>query len=159
MRIYRLNSVAPPTGVSGAPSVASQDDVDHLVEWFSAFQRESGAVSTSDEARIRQLVANETILIWRDPHPVSMVSCYSPTPNGIRISSVYTPPEYRNHGYASAAVAEMSQRQLDAGRTFCYLFTDLANPTSNSIYQQIGYRPVCDVDAYTFASNSQGCTG
>ena len=62
--------------------------------------------------------------------------------NGIAIGGVYTPPESRGHGYASACVAALSQRQLDAGRAFCALYTDLANPTSNSIYQKIGYRPV-----------------
>jgi predicted GNAT family acetyltransferase len=57
---------------------------------------------------------------------------------------VYTPPRFRNRGYASMAVATLSQRLLEAGYDFCTLFTDLANPTSNHIYQAIGYRRVCD---------------
>lgn len=52
--------------------------------------------------------------------------------------------------YASALTAAASQDQLDAGRTYCFLFTDLANPTSNHIYQQIGYEPVSDVNMYRF---------
>jgi predicted GNAT family acetyltransferase len=63
---------------------------------------------------------------------------------------VYTPPALRGRGYASALVAAVSQAQLDAGRRFCFLFTDLANPTSNRIYQDIGYEAVCDVDEYRF---------
>ncbi len=66
------------------------------------------------------------------------------TPNGIRIGPVYTPPADRGQGYASALVAAVSQAQLDAGRRFCFLYADLANPTSNKIYQAIGYRPVTD---------------
>ena len=64
---------------------------------------------------------------------------------GIVVSLVYTPPAQRNRGYASAAVAALSQQLLDAGWEFCSLFTDLANPTSNSIYQKVGYRPIADV--------------
>ena len=64
---------------------------------------------------------------------------------------MYTPPEQRGHGYASAATAALSQLLLERGRRFCFLFTDLANPTSNHIYQTIGYQPVCDVDIYHFA--------
>jgi predicted GNAT family acetyltransferase len=72
------------------------------------------------------------------------------TPNGIRVTAVYTPPERRNRGYASACVAALSQMRLEGGRRFCFLFTDLANPTPNRIYQQIGYRAVCDMDEFTF---------
>jgi uncharacterized protein len=64
---------------------------------------------------------------------------------------VYTPPELRGRGYASACVAALTQQLLDSGRRFVFLFTDLANPTSNSIYQTVGYRPVSDVDQYQFA--------
>ena len=67
-----------------------------------------------------------------------------PTPNGIRIGPVYTPPELRGRGYASALTAQVSQLQLDRGRRFCFLYTDLANPTSNAIYMRIGYERVCD---------------
>ena len=63
---------------------------------------------------------------------------------------VYTPPELRGHGYASAVVAALSQRLLDAGHQYCALYTDLANPTSNSIYQKIGYTPVSDAVEYAF---------
>ena len=65
-----------------------------------------------------------------------------PTPSGIRIGPVYTPPELRRRGYASALVAALTASLLESGRRLCFLFTDLANPTSNSIYQQVGYRPV-----------------
>ena len=72
------------------------------------------------------------------------------TPHGIRIGAVYTPPELRRRGYASALVAAVSQAELDRGRRWCFLFTDLANPTSNRIYQAIGYRPIRDVRMFRF---------
>ena len=66
------------------------------------------------------------------------------------IGGVYTPPDCRNRGYASACVAELSRRLLDEGRAFCCLYTDASNPTSNSIYQKIGYKLVADSSHYAF---------
>lgn len=60
------------------------------------------------------------------------------------------PPEQRGLGYARACVAGLSQQLLDRGFKYCFLFTDLRNPTSNHIYQQIGYRQVSDVNTYYF---------
>ncbi len=70
------------------------------------------------------------------------------TPNGLRINYVYTPPELRGRGYATACVAALSRALLEAGNRYCCLYTDLANPTSNAIYRRIGYRPVCDAAMY-----------
>ena len=89
------------------------------------------------------------VLWWHDGVPVSMAGFGGPTPNGNRVGPVYTPPELRGRGYATACVAELTARLLNEKR-FVFLYTDLANPTSNSIYQKIGYRPVCDVDQYRF---------
>jgi predicted GNAT family acetyltransferase len=86
--------------------------------------------------------------------PVSLAAARGETPNGIRIGPVYTPPEHRGHGYASAVTAAASQDQLDRGRHFVFLFTDLSNPTSNKIYQAIGYERVCDVDMYRFETDA-----
>jgi predicted GNAT family acetyltransferase len=87
---------------------------------------------------------------WEDGEPVCLVGYTGPTPNGIRIGPVYTPPRHRRKGYASAATAVLSRQLIDEGRRFCVLFADLDNPTSNHIYQQIGYQPVADVAIYTF---------
>jgi predicted GNAT family acetyltransferase len=62
----------------------------------------------------------------------------------VRVAPVYTPPGLRGHGYAGAATAAVSQAALDAGADEVLLFTDLANPTSNALYQRLGYRPVDD---------------
>jgi hypothetical protein len=76
------------------------------------------------------------------------------TPNGIRIGPVYTPPEHRRRGYGSAVTAAVSARHLSAGRRFCFLYTDLENSTSNKIYVDIGYEPVCDSVDYAFECGS-----
>jgi uncharacterized protein len=79
-----------------------------------------------------------------------MAAASRDTGHGIAINYVYTPPQHRCCGYATSCVAELTQRQLASGKSFCCLYTDLANPTSNSIYQRIGYQPVCDAQMWLF---------
>jgi predicted GNAT family acetyltransferase len=91
------------------------------------------------------------IALWDvEGEPVCAVGYGSPTPTGVRIGPVYTPPEHRGRGYGSALTAHVSSEQLSGGRSFCFLYTDLANPTSNKIYVGIGYRRVCDSVQYAF---------
>ncbi|MHB8630766.1 MAG: GNAT family N-acetyltransferase [Candidatus Limnocylindria bacterium] len=155
-RIYRLDQVRVPRvePAAGSMRLATPGDRELVVEWLSAFAQE--ALDEIDPAAARSnaewWIESRGLHLWLDGEPVSMAGATGPTPNGIRIGAVYTPPDKRRRGYASALVAALSQAQLDAGRRFCFLFTDLANPTSNKIYQDIGYEPVCDVDEYRFAA-------
>jgi hypothetical protein len=80
---------------------------------------------------------------------VSLAGFGGETPNGIRIGPVYTPPDLRRRGYATALTAALTRSLLERHR-FCFLFTDLANPTSNGIYMRIGYEPVADVEEWRF---------
>ena len=96
------------------------------------------------EKTVADRVAEGRLFLWCDPDPVSMAGWAGRTPNGVRINFVYTPPVNRGRGYATAAVSALTQRLLHAGRRFCFLFTDLANPTSNRIYRSIGYEHLCD---------------
>lgn len=124
-----------------------------LIDWIRAFTSE--AIGENEpkpnyrdicDRRLRQ----NSLYLWQNDVPVSMAGFSGATPNGIRINAVYTPPEYRRKGYASSCVAALSRSLLNKGHKYCFLFTDLANPTSNSIYQKIGYKPVCDVSNYRF---------
>jgi uncharacterized protein len=154
-RIYRIERVRPVVGVPGRARVATPDDRDLLVDWTTAFLREALRRGDDDEARLlvdRALATGtRTFYLWEvDGRPVSYAAAGGPTPSGIRIGPVYTPPAERGHGYGSAVTAATTQAQLDAGRRFVFLFTDLANPTSNKIYQAIGYEPVIDIDQWMF---------
>ena len=83
--------------------------------------------------------------LWEDGgRPVSVSGYGGATPNGIRIGPVYTPPELRGRGYATTLVSEQSRWLLSTGRTLCFLYTDLDNPTSNALYRRIGYRMVAE---------------
>jgi len=93
--------------------------------------------------------------LWEDgDEVVSWVGAGGETPHGIRIGPVHTPPQLRSRGHAGSLTAAASADQLEHGRRFCFLFTDLANPTSNKIYRAIGYQPVGDVDQYRFRADA-----
>ena len=150
-RSYALESVTAPKGLPGLLRRARVADRDQMVAWMLAFEAEAMG-SEAGHRDMRTLVDDmlsksaRTGYFW-EAHgkPVSMCQATGATPHGIRIGAVYTPPELRRRGYASALVAAVSQAELDLGRRWCFLFTDLANPTSNRIYQAIGYRPIRDV--------------
>ncbi|HEX7051905.1 MAG TPA: GNAT family N-acetyltransferase [Longimicrobiales bacterium] len=155
-RIYRLDAVqAPAQPPPGRLRVAEPEDLDLATEWIASFAAEAG-IQTADAARMAEAqISRAALVLWEDEVPRSMAVEAARTPNGARIGFVYTPPQWRGRGYASACVAELSQRILDSGRRFCCLYTDLSNPTSNAIYQRIGYRAVCDVADYEFAAPEQ----
>jgi uncharacterized protein len=148
-RIYQLTAVIPPRPAPGGMVKATEGDRALLVDWLDRFNVEAHGHSDPSRAargvhtRLTSSVGG--LYLWMDDEPVCFAGAAGPTPTGIRVGPVYTPPERRRRGYASSCVAALSQVQLDAGRQRCFLFTDLANPTSNAIYQAIGYRPVCDM--------------
>jgi predicted GNAT family acetyltransferase len=154
-RIYQCSRVVPPTGVPGQVRIATVADRELLVLFVHDFLVE--ALTQTDPSQAQALVdrgldrGQRTFYLWEDEgRVVSMAASAGPTPNGIRIGPVYTPPDARGHGYGSAVTAAATQAELEAGRRFVFLFTDLSNPTSNKIYQAIGYEPVADVDILRF---------
>jgi len=155
-RIYRLIEVKAPHGVTGRPRTAAEADRSLLIDWVSAFVEEALDETPSPVRSAEQTVdarlheGTGGFVLWEDGEPVSLAGWGGETPNGVRIGPVYTPPEQRRRGYGSAVTAAVSAERLAAGRRLCFLYTDLANPTSNRIYMEIGYEPVCDSIDYAF---------
>jgi GNAT superfamily N-acetyltransferase len=157
-RLYRLDALQPPAGVPGEVSVATEADVELLTDWRVAFVDdahvdERDRQSRADMERMvrARLAAGDGQFVWRvDGTPVSCAVVNRPRSRMSRIGSVYTPPNRRGHGYGSAVTAAASRWALDQGAEHVLLYTDLANPVSNSIYQRIGYRPVADCLDITF---------
>jgi predicted GNAT family acetyltransferase len=155
-RCFRAEQVRSPANIAGAMRDYEPRHRDVAARWMDAFVAEAlhGPEPESAETFVdrRNKDPDAGLVLWEDGgEPVSFAGFGGRTPNGIRIGPVYTPPELRGRGYASALTAAITQRLLDEGRRFCFLFTDLGNPTSNSIYQRIGYRPVGDVDLWRFS--------
>jgi hypothetical protein len=156
MRLYQLTQVEPVAAVSGYLRLATESDRSLLLQWVAAFYSEIGMVNEEIEPMVDVQLKRQSLYLWDDGIPVSMVGGREFSPTAARIAPVYTPPEYRRKGYATACVAALSQKLLDQGCDRCFLFTDLANPTSNRIYQQVGYHPICDWHEYSFSSQVRG---
>jgi RimJ/RimL family protein N-acetyltransferase len=149
--IYALRELREIPRAAGSRREATADDLALLLDWFDAFvveavPHERGTRELS-ERQIRQRLDADLggIALWEDEGEVVSLCGYgSPTPNGIRIGPVYTPLHLRGRGYATTLTADVSAQLLAGGRTFCFLYTDLANPTSNAIYERMGYARVCE---------------
>lgn len=155
-RIFSAEQVDPPRPTPGRMRDYDHADRELASRWMDAFVAEAlpkdapHPESSEEFVDRREEDPDGGLVLWEDDGAVSMAGYGGLTPHGIRIGPVYTPPELRGRGYASALTAALTRRLLDGGRRFCFLFTDLANPTSNRIYQRIGYRGVGDVDLWTF---------
>ncbi len=147
LRAFELRAVRPPRPPDGRFREATGADAPLLERWLVAFGEDIGEPITPEDAAhfVARTLAAHDLAVWEQGgRPVSLAVVGRRTPWSSSIGPVYTPPELRGRGFASAAVAALSQRELDAGRRWCSLFTDLANPTSNHIYTDLGYEPRCD---------------
>ena len=149
LRMFQLDRVVWPHSVNGAMQAGQSEHREILGRYVAGFEADTGHTSLEEpEATADRLIADQRVFIWVDAKPAAMAAYSGETPNGVRVNWVYTPPESRGQGYASNLVAHLSQHLLDEGRRYCFLFTDQANPTSNSIYQKLGYRPVSDSERW-----------
>jgi predicted GNAT family acetyltransferase len=152
--IYRLTDVRPIKGVPGRMRPAAEEDRELLLGWIGEFWREALEEDVAERAEhlvdMRLRGRGGGFAVWDDGEPVSLAGDGSRTPNGVRIGPVYTPPDRRGRGYASALVAALSADLLASGRRFCFLYTDRSNETANGIYGRIGYEPVCESAEFEF---------
>ena len=163
MGVYSLERVLPVPPAAGRSRPAATHDRDLLFRWMHDFGVEvleegDPGRDEAEQAVVHRLSADDAgFLLWEDgAEVVSVAGWGAPTPTGIRVGPVYTPPALRGRGYATALVAELSAQQLAAGRRFCFLYTDLANPTSNAIYERIGYVRVCESLMVAFVPGGAG---
>ena len=154
-RVHAAAAVHDVPTPPGRLRKACPDDIPIILDWLRAFADEAlgDAPHVEDvEATYRRREADPdgAWLLWDHDGPVSLAAYGTPTPTGTRVGPVYTPPELRGRGYATSLVAELTAERLASGLAYCFLFTDLANPTSNAIYARIGYEPVADWDQWAF---------
>ncbi|QOR65029.1 GNAT family N-acetyltransferase [Cytobacillus suaedae] len=151
-KIYKLEKVNKVPLSNGKLRLATEDDLELIVDWTYQFSLVTPEQLTLEGARklAERGIEESSIFIWDDNGPVSMAKKARPTKNGIVVNLVFTPQEFQRKGYATTCVAQVSQQLLNEGFTFCSLYTDLANPISNSIYMKIGYEPIIDSVVYGF---------
>jgi predicted GNAT family acetyltransferase len=148
MRLFRLARLTPPAPApAGSARPAAGTDRDLLTAWFEAFAREvNDDIPGHDHgADVDNRLGYGGITLWEAGGAPVSVACLTRAVGGMaRIGPVYTPPDLRGRGYAAGATAAVSQAALDAGVRDVVLYTDLANPVSNALYERLGYRAVED---------------
>lgn len=152
MKFFSLKQVQPIIPCRGFLRHADKTYRELLVEWAVQFNKEVQMEENEKfiESHVDFIIRTGNAFLWIDKEPVCMTFRERPYEHGISIGYVYTPKKHRSHGYATNCVAHVSQRSIDEGYRHCTLFTDAQNPTSNSIYQKIGYRYLCDYTYYNF---------
>lgn len=149
--LYAADEVTIPSGVAGRFRLATPGESSLLRDWVGLFIAEIGAIP-SEQDLVGRLVDGGLLAVWEvDGSAVSMAAVTVAEGGVSRVQYVYTPPGNRKRGYASACVAALTAHELATPGRTCMLFTDLANPTSNAIYQEVGYRRVGDAIDLRFA--------
>ncbi len=155
--VYELREVMDVPSAPGEARPVAPQDREQVIAWALAFADEVLPEETDRERHVRLVDArlratdDAGLWLWEDEGgPVSLSGYGGSTPNGIRIGPVYTPPQHRGRGYATSLVAEQSRWLLGGGRSLCFLYTDLDNPTSNALYRRIGYRMVAEAREVRF---------
>ncbi len=151
LRVFEAREVAGMPLSQGKLRLARMDDHPLMAQWFVAFSEETGESVDLESAKKRaeQHIKAQRLYIWNRGAPVS-IAATRPTKNGTTINWVYTPPEHRNKGYATSCVLSLTKKLLSERYAFCSLYTDLSNPTANSIYSKIGYVSIGDALALDF---------
>ena len=147
--VFRLTTLVPPPPVPGALRLAREEETALVEEWSEAFLGELD-LPRPPASPMPHRVREGMVWLWDDGGPVSLAGCAGFTPNGARVGPVYTPPARRGRGYASAVTAGATRALLDRGLRYTFLYTDLANPTSNKIYRALGYEQVGSVQEVVF---------
>jgi GNAT superfamily N-acetyltransferase len=159
MAMHVLQSVTdPPHPASGRLVPVAAEQLETLTEWWAAFAAEAdvGSDVESAAAIARARMDAGGAYFWEDEgRPVSLVAINPAVAGVARVGPVYTPPSHRGRGYAGSAVAALSRRALAEGAARCALFTDLANPTSNKIYAEVGYRALNEWETISLGPRDQ----
>jgi len=144
-RLYRLGTLMPPDPPpAGAARIATSADGAVVGAWLAAFTAEIGEPEAANDI-IADRLDRCRLMLWEVAgEPVSLAGHADVIAGVARIGPVYTPPGLRGHGYAGGVTAATSELAITRGAGAVILFTDLANPTSNSLYRRLGYEPVED---------------
>lgn len=154
-KIYALEEVIIPT-TDGHFFEATMDHKDLVGSWLYEFgmeslpEKEKPSFEASIQASLKSIEEGNAFLWMVDGTPVSVAHLSRPTKNGISIRAVYTPERFRRRGFASGVVAHISKLALEKGKSFCVLYTDSDNSTSNKIYRNVGYKEIVTSKHFIF---------
>ncbi|HET7431502.1 MAG TPA: GNAT family N-acetyltransferase [Nocardioides sp.] len=155
-RLFELGELTEALPVEGRLRPARVDEQELVSSWYDAFMADAdeqagrppgvSAHESPGPEEMRRRIEGGRVFVWEDPDgtPVHVTAATMPTFGVSRVGPVYTPKEHRRRGIASQAVYQVSKLLRDSGERAC-LFTDQANPTSNKIYEALGYQRLVDM--------------
>jgi uncharacterized protein len=154
--LYELTVLKEPSGIEGKARLLNKKDYELQTDWNIAFRAESLPLEplrrVDAEKAAQMAIVNQDTFVWEvKGEAVSSAQIARPTENTMTIRFVYTPPAYRKKGYGSAVTAVASSEIMKRGKKSCLLYTDAKNPTSNKIYQNLGYSWICNSIYYRFS--------
>lgn len=135
---------------SGELRLASSADALLAQQWGQSFAHETGLPGL-DGALIARLIPARLLYFWDDGTPRCMLGVLRETRDAAAIGVLYTPPEFRDRGYATASVAAFSRRLLERGMSQSYFCLDPSNPAADSICWRLGYATVQETADIDFA--------
>jgi GNAT superfamily N-acetyltransferase len=153
LRLYGTTQpVIPDPAPGGRARLARDDEFSLVVSWFERCGQEVGDRPVEAREFLRGRIAAGLIWLWENAEgtPVALAARHEPASRVSRVGPVYTPNEHRRQGFGAAVTAACTRHALDTDSTVAVLFSDVANPTSNAVYQRIGYRPLEDRIVLTF---------
>ncbi|MFI0809526.1 GNAT family N-acetyltransferase [Streptomyces echinatus] len=163
LHLYRLGTLTPPEPFpEGRGRLVGEQDHEHLMRWCREFAADVGEAVTIDAASwAGTRFAEKRYTYWETPDgtPVSMAGVNPLVAGQVRVDPVYTPAHLRGRGYAAAVTVEVSRAALAAGAEEVVLFTNSANPTSNALYQRLGYERITDFVVYDFTAAEPEASG
>jgi predicted GNAT family acetyltransferase len=155
LRLYRLGTLTPPEPLpAGRGRILGEQDLEEVMFWCGEFAKVVGEVVSIDAGTWADTrFADKRYTLWETPDgtPVSVAGMNPMIGGQVQVDIVYTPAHLRGRGYAGAVTAEVSRAALAAGARDVVLFADLANPTSNALYERLGYRTLTDWATYDFS--------
>lgn len=155
MILQKLDEVKPIQRPAGQFRRAWIEEADLLATWLEGFIEDTGVGNDSGlsyKEMALDMIHSKRLFVWGNNRPAAMVGMGGSTPKGIRVHSVYTPPDKRGKGFAKAAVASLSELQLSQGKEFLVLYVDATRPENSALYNQIGYKPVANHMTYFLSS-------
>lgn len=141
------------TWAAGQLRQATVADLPLVSQWYAAFYSEAlGSLRTDSHDWATRQINQGHVFLWQDGDPVAMGCRIGQTANGFRVSMIFTPREHRHKGYGKTCTAALTQRLLDDGQRYCFLYADKKNALTNRMYEAIGYELMGETQNYRFAT-------
>ena len=145
MNLHTLKELSMPSNMT----VVSAQDIPKsiVIDWMKKYDIEAlGALNDEtlekqvQEHWSRRLQKNDSWVLLLDGTPVALSAFNARLEDMVQVGPVWTPPEYRNNGFARILLAYTLHQERRHGTKKAILFTD--NPAAIKIYLAIGFQKI-----------------